>query len=325
MRIFISGAASPLGRALTSLLVRRGDAVIGQARRRSAVAAVRNLGAEPLIADLSNAWPLVDGMRGCDLVFHLAQYFDFWAPSLTTYHHVNVFGTQTVMNAAVWAEVPRVVFCSTSLAIGERPGEIGTARTAHRGYARTAFERSKVAAETLALTYRAKGVEVVIVNPALVVAPSDPGWTGRLIASQVSGRRKFASTAPVGWVSVTDAARGVLLAAERGRSGTRHILCGDTLSPREFLSHVARLAGQSEPQPLSPILTRASAFVSTRVATALHRRPALPLDEGRFVSTGFRVDGVEAALRLEFDYTPLSRYLPPVVASYRRAIRRFAD
>ena len=44
MRIFVTGAAGPLGRALTSGLRRRGDAVVGQVRRRNGVDVLRNLG-----------------------------------------------------------------------------------------------------------------------------------------------------------------------------------------------------------------------------------------------------------------------------------------
>jgi nucleoside-diphosphate-sugar epimerase len=171
------------------MLQQRGDIVVGQVRRISGICALRQLGAEPVVADLTRASALVDAMAGCDVVFHVAQFFDFWAPQQTIFHTINVFGAENAMAAALRAKVPRVVFCSSSLTIGEQPGYMGTEKTQHRGYTLTAFERSKLAAEQAALHYRAKGIEVVIVNPALVVAPSDPGWTGRLIADGVAGRR----------------------------------------------------------------------------------------------------------------------------------------
>ena len=239
MRAFVTGAASPLGRALTDLLTQRGSAVVGQVRRRNGVGVLKKLGAEHTICDLSKPKPLADAMAGCDVVFHVAQFFDFWAPKESTFHSVNVYGAENALTAAIAARVPRFVFCSSSLTIGEKPGFWGTETTSHRGYTVTAFERSKLSAEHAALRFRAKGIEVVVVNPSLVVAANDPGWTGRLIADRVAGRRRFAAETPMGWVSVIDVAAGLLRAAEVGRSGQRYILSGETLTLREFLASVS--------------------------------------------------------------------------------------
>ena len=180
MRIFVTGAAGPLGRALTAALRRRGDAVVGQVRRRSGVDVLRNLGAEPVMSDLTRARLLAEAMSDCDMAIHVAQFFDFWAPHSSSFHSVNVYGAENVMNAALEARIRRVVFVSSSLTIGEQPGYWGTEHTVHRGYTITAYERSKVTAERAVLRYRSKGIEVVVVNPALVISPGDPGWIGRL-------------------------------------------------------------------------------------------------------------------------------------------------
>lgn len=321
MRVFLTGAASPLGRALTELLRQRGDAVVGQIRRRTGVGVLRKLGAEPVASDLMATRPLADAMSGCDLVIHLAQFFDFWAPQPTTYHAVNVRGAENTLTAALEARVPRVVYVSSSLTIGEQPGYWGTERTVHRGYTITAFERSKLIAEQAVLRYRAKGVDVVVVNPGLVVAPGDPGWLGRLISDFVTGRRRAASDVPMGWISAQDAAAGITLAGDRGQSGARYILSGDTLTPREFLGRVTKIAGQAAPASSPQRLTMGAAALSTAAAKIFGGRPRLPMDEARFSTCGFRVDGTHACLALGLEYTPVGRYLPPIVASYRAAAR----
>lgn len=321
MRVFLTGAASPLGRALTEVLRQRGDAVVGQVRRRTGIGVLRKLGAEPVLSDLTRARPLTDAMSGCDLVIHLAQFFDFWEPQPSTFHTVNVLGAEHTLGAALQARVPRVVYVSSSLTIGEQPGYWGTERTVHRGYTLTAFERSKLTAERAVLRYRAKGMEVVVVNPGLVVAPGDPGWLGRLISDFITGRRRAASDAPMGWISAQDAALGITLAGDRGHSGARYILSGDTFTPREFLGRVTKIAGQPAPAALPKRLTMGAAALSSAAAAIFGGRPRLPMDEARFTSTGFRVDGTHACLALGLEYTPVGRYLPAIVASYRGAAR----
>lgn len=324
MRIFVTGAAGPLGRALTSGLRRRGDAVVGQVRRRNGVDVLRNLGAEPVMSDLTRARSLAEAMDGCDMAIHVAQFFDFWAPQASTFHSVNVCGSENLMNAVLEARVRRVVFVSSSVTIGERPGYWGTERTVHRGYTRTAFERSKLAAERAVLRYQSKGIDVVIANPGIVVSQGDPGWVGRLLTDFIAGRRHRAPDAPLGWVSVEDAANGIALAADRGRSGERYILSGDTLSTHELMTRVTKLAHQAVPRTFPKPLALGMATLSEAASGIFGGRPHLPVDEARFTTSGFRVDGAHASTALGLEYTPMSRYLPPVVASYRNVATRFA-
>lgn len=323
MQVFVTGAAGPLGRSLIELLTRQGHMVSGLVRRASGVAILRYYRVEPVLGDLTRVEALADAMRGCDVVFHLAHFFDFWSKNKTTFDRVNVEGTRNTVAAAAKARVPRVVFCSSSMTIGAPRGAWGDEDTPHSGHTHSAFERSTLRAERIALASRNNGTEVVVVNPALVVAPNDPGWTGRLIADCVSGHRMFASDTPVGWVSVSDTAHGCALAMEHGVDGRRYILSGDSLSPRTFLSIVARLAGQHAPHALPRSLAFGSALLATAMSAPFGRRPSLSLDEARFLTAGFRVDGTQAIVDLGMQYTPLARYLSPIVASYRTALRRF--
>jgi dihydroflavonol-4-reductase len=315
MRIFITGAASPLGQSLTRILVGEGHTVMGQIRRSTGIAVLRELGAEPVIEDLLRPSSLIGVMEGCDLVFHLAHYFDFWAADSSTWLSVNIRGTEAVMTSALVADVRRVVVCSSALAGDD---SLAGAGCADQRPANTAFARSMRTAEEIALRYIAKGMEVVLARPSIVLAPNDPGWAGRLVAERVAGRRRFASRAPIGWIWVDDAARALALTASRGTCGDSYTFSGAAASQRSLLSTISRLAGASAARPLP--LPRAAALAMAAVATPLaridRRRPTLPLDEARFLSSGLPVDGLPAASLLGCTYTPMDDYLPGVVGSY---------
>jgi dihydroflavonol-4-reductase len=323
MRIFVTGAAGPLGRALVMTLRARGDTVVGLVRRRGGVTLMKNLGAESVFGDVRRPEALAHAMKGCDAVVHLAHFFDFWSRHPDTFESVNVAGTKNVVAAALAAKVPRLLFCSSAVTIGEEPGERGFEYTRHRGWTVTSFERTKLEAERVVAHGRTKGLKVVTVNPALVVAPADSGWTGRLFARAVAGRVRWAATAPMGWVWVEDAARGIALALDKGKDGERYILCGETASPKQLLEKVALMTRGPTPQPLP----RASSLIAS-LATAFARpfgwRPLLSIEEERFARTGFRVDGTHARNELGLSYTPSARWLPALVKDYRKAMGRFA-
>jgi len=322
MRVFITGAASPLGRAVVAALVRRGHRVIGLARRRTGLTQIRELGAEPVAGDVRQPGGWAQAMAGCDMVFHLANYFDFWSSEPDLFQKVNVDGTGHTILGAVAAGVRRVVVCSSALTLAE-PGRDTQSGASSRTRPCTAFERSARAAEQLALRLRARGIEVVLVHPSLVVAPADPGWTGRLIASRVRGRQQLTSRATVGWVWVQDAAEGVVRAGERGTDGAQYVISGELESSHAFLSKIAARAGTAPPRAFPRSLALGEAALATALARPFGRRPRFAVDEMRFLAAGFRVDGQEAADELEFEYTPAFRYMPGLVKSYRQAMARF--
>jgi len=71
-------------------------------------------------------------------------------------------------------------------------------------------------------------------------------------------------------------------------------------------------------------LALGEAALATVLARPFGRRPRFAVDEMRFLSAGFHVDGSLAAEELDFEYTPASRYMPGLVKSYRQAMARFS-
>lgn len=317
MRILVTGAASPLGRVVVQQLAARGHRVVGLARRLSGIKALEKLGAEPFRGDVRRSDHVGRAIAGCDTVVHLAGFFDFWEPTPGTYDSVNVDGVRQTLAAARTAGATRFVLVSSAITVPEAAGTSGSVGTRDRGARSTALERSKLAAEQLALRARRNGLEVVLVNPGLVVAPADPGWLGRLIGATVRGRRPLAAHAPLGWVWVEDAAQGIARAVDAGDDGERYVLCGDTFSSHKLLSHIAATANVKPPRALPAGLAMAEAALRTAMARPLGRRPGVAMDEARFLTTGFEVSGTAARDELEFEYTPASRWVPAVARAYR--------
>ena len=325
MRVFVTGAASPLGRQLVAALIKRRCTVRGLVRRTSGVTQMRNLGAIPVVGDVRNFTQIREAVDGCDLVFHLASFFDFWAPRRADFEAVNVGGTKNIVAAAIVAGVRRVIHCGSAVTIGAADGEIGDEFTPHRGHTETEVERSQLEAERLARRMSENGVEVVVVNTGLIVAPGDPGWTGRLISRTIRGEPLVASHAKLSWVWVGDAVEGLMRAAVKRDSSERYILSGDMLSSYEVLSQVAQHAKRKAPRAVPRSLALTEAAVATAIAVPLGRRPRLALDEARFLTSGFRVDGTHATNELKFQYTPASQYLSTVARAYQSALTRFTQ
>ena len=221
MRILVTGAASPLGRVVVQQLAARGHRVVGLARRLSGIKVLQKLGADPFRGDVRRPDHVARAVAGCDTVVHLAGFFDFWEPTPGTYDSVNVDGVRQALAAARAAAVKRFVLVSSAITVTEAAGRYGNAGGRERAVRSTALERSKLAAEQLAMRARRNGLEVVLVNPGLVVAPGDPGWLGRLIGATVSGQRPLAAHAPLAAVAEPFRVLAGLLALLWRRRGLR--------------------------------------------------------------------------------------------------------
>jgi nucleoside-diphosphate-sugar epimerase len=121
MRVFVAGATGVIGRRLVPLLAARGHAVTGMARRPGGARLVRELGAEPVVADAYDRGALACAIAAArpDAVIH--QLTDLSAADSAANARVRIHGTRNLVDAARAARVPRIV--AQSVAWCYEPGD----------------------------------------------------------------------------------------------------------------------------------------------------------------------------------------------------------
>lgn len=77
MRVFVTGAAGFIGRAVTQELIQHGHSVLGLSRNEQNAEILRKLGAEPHNGNLEDPESLRSGAKSADAVIHLAFVHDF--------------------------------------------------------------------------------------------------------------------------------------------------------------------------------------------------------------------------------------------------------
>lgn len=246
MRVLVTGATGFIGRHLVTQLISQGKSVNILCHTSS-----KKQGFDPrhvrlFFGDILN-FPLIqNAMHGCRQVFHLAGYTRNWTPYSQRYFHVNVRGTNNVLEAAARESVDRVVFTSSALTIQQKSSLSLGGVNFH-----AAYEKSKCQAEQLIYSCIRRGLDAVIVNPTRVFGPGpldENNALTQIIDWYLRGKFRFIpgdGCSEGNYVYVDDIVRGHLLAVEHGRTGERYILGGDNVSANDLFQCLDLLCCQS--------------------------------------------------------------------------------
>jgi dihydroflavonol-4-reductase len=254
---------------------------------------------------------LVSAMRGCDLVFHAAGANAFCIRDPSPMFEVNVQGSQNVVRAAARAEVERIVYTSSAATLGEKKGTVGSEQSPHRGRFLSEYERSKFEAERAVLAAADEtGIAVVCVNPASVQGPGRATGSTRLLLDYLNGRLKAVVDSTLSLIDIEDCTTGHLLAASKGKPGERYVLSGATLTVREGLALLGKLAGLDQPvRTLPPSLAMAVATAVEALAWVRRDTPRICRELARTLTHGHAYDGSKATRELGLRYTPIEETL----------------
>ena len=303
---FLTGGSGFLGRTLIAELRDRGVVVRALARSDSAAATVAAAGAEPVRGDLDDRAALVQGMSGCDVVFHTAAIVADWGdPQL--FERVNVAGTEQMLTAARAAGVPRFVYVSTH-AVLAGPGRIlnATEDVAKPSRPYGQYARTKAIAEDRVRAADAPGFATVVVRPCFIWGKGDTSVLPKLVAAVRAGRFRWIdhSHHVSSTTHVRNAVEGLVLAAERGRPGEVYFLTDGP--PVPFRTFVTRTLESRGVRPSTRSLPRGVAWRLAAVVEAIwktfHLRGAPPVTRMMLKLMGEEVTIDDSKARRELGY-----------------------
>ena len=303
--VLVTGATGFLGEHLCRVLVEQGDTVRGLARTRSGVLA--ELGVEHIRGDVLSGPELDTALTGVDAVFHLAGAVSRDPDDAQRMMRLHVDGTRRVLERMNAANVRRMVLASTSGTIGvSKDEEILDERApyAEEIVAGWPYYASKIYQERLAFEHGSRlGIEVVAVNPSLLLGPGDR----RL--SSTGDVRKFLKrqipTVPDGginFVDARDAAAATAKALTHGKAGERYLLGGPNWTVETFFGRLSRLAKVPAPwMKVRDSWARAGAMLMEEWASWRGTTPSVDRVSVAMAQHYWYVDSSKAVRELGFD------------------------
>ena len=253
-------------------------------------------------------------LEGVECVYHLAGIAHLWTPCRDDFDRINRQGTEVMLAAAREMGVPRFVHCSsyTSLLSPQKnPHSIDEMVAVSRDDLAGPYSLSKYMAEKASQAAADAGQNVVIVNPTILIGAKDRNLTPgtAMLLHFLHARVFYYIETMLNLVHAQDIAHGMMLAAERGRTGERYLLGGDNISLSSVLDLLDRISGRAKRRiPVSPAIAVVAGRAMEFIATHFTRGIPSATDEGVQLALRSRpIDSDKA--RRELGYEPRSAEL----------------
>lgn len=200
-------------------------------------------------ADITQVPAMIPAFLGVKHVYHCAAFISFNRKDYREMRKVNIHGTAIIVNLSVDAKIEKLCFVSSIAAVGEslNGSLIDEECEWNKELDNSGYSITKFGAEMEVWRASQEGVEVVIVNPGVILGSGF--WTagsGKLF-SQVYNGFKYYTEGITGFVSVQDVVKPMIQLMNAAIKNERFILVAENKSFKEIFFSIADGFGKKRP------------------------------------------------------------------------------
>jgi len=310
----VIGGNGYLGSHVTRRLVEDGQQVRVMVRAGANTIGIDDLDVTRFVGDIWDDEILHEAMVGSDVVYYCVVDTRGWLKDPTPLFRTNVEGTRNVLEVAcrpdVAASLERFVFTSSYATVGRKRGRVATEDDVISDRNVTPYVRSRVQAENLVMEYvRDRGLPAIAMCVSTTYGAGDWGRTphGAIIAGAAFGKLPFVmGGVELEAVGIDDAAKALVLAAEKGRVGERYLISEKMISNAEVVRIAAEAAGVPAPTRSIPLaLAWVMAVLGSAKARLTGTDEKLSIDSLRLMRAEAPVDCTKAKRELGWHPRPV--------------------
>ena len=326
----VIGANGYLGSHVTRQLVAAGEDVRVMVRAGANTVSIDDLDVTRFVGDIFDLDTVRAAMQGVSVVYYCVVDTRAWLRDTAPLFRTNVEGLRGVLDVATelaaagppGVALKKFVFTSSYSTVGRKRGRVASEADLIDRRHLTSYVQSRIQAEDLVLAAaQERGLPAVAMCVSTTYGAGDYGMTphGALIAGTVFEKMPFVLDGiSLEAVGVTDAARAMILGAERGAVGERYLISEKMISNREVVRIAADEVGVAPPKRSIPVpVLYAMGALGTAKARLKGTDERLTLESVRLMRAEADVDCSKA--RRDLGWEPR-----PVEESIREAARFWA-
>jgi dihydroflavonol-4-reductase len=270
--IAVTGANGLLGSFMVRKLVAESIPFIALKREGSDLSLLEDIASKInwRNADINDPESLTEALTGMSGVIHTAAVVSYHKRDKDKLFKVNVEGTKNVVNSCLDLGIHRVLHVSSVAALGRQKGQVFTDETNKwaTGTINSNYAESKYLAELEVWRGREEGLSMVIVNPSVILAPTDWNKSSAQLFKYAWQERPFYTDGSFSAVDVRDVADCMLRLYQSTIEGERFILSNTPITYLNFFQLAAKHFSKKAPtiRVGKPLLQLAAAFEAVRAA-----------------------------------------------------------
>ena len=191
--------------------------------------------------DVNDIPSLEEGMRDCTKVIHAAAIVSFHNNDEEIMYKINVEGTVNIVNVAIGVGIEKLSYISSIAALGRNTTTdiIDEDCKFKISDKEGNYALSKYYSEIEVWRASQEGLDVVILNPSVILGPGN--WTkgSSQIFQKIYNGLKYYTRGSTGYVDVTDVAECAITLLESDIKNERFIINGENLKFRELFDMIA--------------------------------------------------------------------------------------
>ena len=314
-RILITGANGLVGSATARRFLKEGFEVSALCRADSDLSSLKDILADVKIieGDILDIPSLEKAFENIDFVVHTAAVISYAPKDKNRMFKANVEGTGNVVNVCIEKQIKKLCHVSSIAALGKptAPLQASTATITidedqkwEDSPVNSNYAKTKYLSELEVWRGKAEGLNVVIVNPSVILGESNWTKSSTQLFKYAYDEHKYYSEGNLNYVDVQDVVEAIFQLTTSTIQGERYILNGGTVTYKHFFEQAAKFFKKNPPsQKVSPVLTeiiwRLEAFRSFFTGKA----PLITKETAKNSLTKFSYKNKKISQALNFKFT----------------------
>jgi len=332
--ILVTGGTGLVGSHLLYHLSLENDAIRAIHRKRSDLQAVKKVFSyfskdyEQLFqkikwieADITDVFSLEKAFENVTEVYHSAALISFNQSDYVAMRKINIEGTSNVVNFCIDKKVNKLCFVSSISTIGksiknkniDENCEWSMEKNNH-GYA-----ISKYGAEMEVWRASQEGVDVVIVNPGVILGAGFwKNGTGALFSKIYNGLN-FYSEGITGFVSANDVVKVMVQLMKSTLKNERYILVSENESFKKVFFEIAQNFGKKPPSiKVKKWMSSIGWRLAKGIAILTNKPPVLTKQSAKSIHHKEYYSSEKIVNTLNFNFEPVSKTIKEICELYKR-------
>ncbi|QMU31325.1 NAD-dependent epimerase/dehydratase family protein [Adhaeribacter radiodurans] len=310
--VFVTGSRGLIGSYLLRQLLAEGHQVKALIRTEPTPDDFQHPNLKYIVGDILDVSALQLAIENNDYIFHCAGLVSYAPQDADLLKQINVEGTANIVNTCLARQNVKLCHVSSIAAIGQQKNTNILNENAKWDPQAdvSVYASSKYFGELEVWRGVAEGLAAVIVNPSVVLGPSDWTRSSTQLFKYVFNQNSFYTGGYLNFVDVRDVVSSMLALTFSDVTGERFILNAGQVLYKEFFTNIAinlnrKAPGVKVPSALAEVIWRLESLRSFFTG----KRPLITKDTARITKRNYFFTSEKLKKQLAFSFKSLEETL----------------